>query len=68
MSLVIKVEVVHINTVSLNFPTTYFSCFLSGLNKEVTAIQLSKGLAGLSAQQIANLVIAYEPVRTECRQ
>jgi len=33
-----------------------------GLNKEVCAIQLAKGLAGVSAEEMANVVIAYEPV------
>lgn len=37
---------------------------LPGLNKEIIATQLSKGLEGLSAAEVGNnqLVIAYEPV------
>ena len=33
-----------------------------GLNKEVCAIQLAKGLSGVSADEMKNIVIAYEPV------
>ncbi len=33
-----------------------------GLNEEVCTLQLSKDLAGLSKEQVANTVIAYEPV------
>ena len=33
-----------------------------GLNEEVCTLQLSKDLAGLTGEQVANTVIAYEPV------
>ncbi|KAG5191944.1 Triosephosphate isomerase [Tribonema minus] len=34
----------------------------SGLNKEVCAVQLGKNLAGVTAEQMKDVVIAYEPV------
>ncbi|CAM9221338.1 unnamed protein product [Pylaiella littoralis] len=34
----------------------------AGLNKEICAVQMGKGLAGVSAEQMDSLVIAYEPV------
>ena len=37
---------------------------LSGQNKVVISEQLEKGLTGLSASEVAALIIAYEPVRS----
>jgi triosephosphate isomerase (TIM) len=34
----------------------------AGLNKEVCAVQLGKNLAGVTAEQMMDIVIAYEPV------
>lgn len=34
----------------------------AGLNKEICAVQMGKGLSGVSAEQMENVVIAYEPV------
>eukprot|EP00617_Octactis_speculum_P025600 CAMPEP_0185765650 /NCGR_PEP_ID=MMETSP1174-20130828/31000_1 /TAXON_ID=35687 /ORGANISM="Dictyocha speculum, Strain CCMP1381" /LENGTH=290 /DNA_ID=CAMNT_0028448911 /DNA_START=28 /DNA_END=900 /DNA_ORIENTATION=- len=36
--------------------------FEAGLTNEVNAIQLSKGLSGVSAEDMSRVVIAYEPV------
>ena len=33
-----------------------------GLNNAICAVQLSGGLAGLNAEEVSNVVIAYEPV------
>lgn len=33
-----------------------------GLNNAICAVQLSRGLAGLNAEEVSNVVIAYEPV------
>jgi len=34
-----------------------------GLNNAICAVQLSRGLGGLNAEEVSNVVIAYEPVR-----
>lgn len=43
---------------------TYYHCCVSatGLNKEVISAQLSEGLVGITAEQAAGIVVAYEPV------